>query len=165
MKSLGRSIGVLIIAGAATAGGFLGFNLLENARFAFAEQKVETTREGLSQIQSLSNVFRYVGKTVEPSVVNINVKKTIHNARQMPPEERFFRRFFPDQDGDGQPDMPDMPGAGPGHHVTRVFQRAAAVPAVPRPRHAHRAPLREVPRGRASRGNEQAQSTHSTRRG
>jgi serine protease Do len=112
MKSLGRSIGVLIIAGAATAGGFLGFNLLENARFAFAEQKVEATREGLSQIQNLSNIFRYVGKTVEPSVVNINVKKTIHNARPMAPEERFFRRFFPDQDGDGQPDMPDMPGMG-----------------------------------------------------
>jgi serine protease Do len=120
MKSLGRSIGVLIVAGAATAGGFLGFNLLENARFALAEQKVETTREGLSQIQNLSNIFRYVGKTVEPSVVNINVKKTIHNARRMPPEERFFRRFFPDQDGDGQPDMPDMPGMGQGQDQIEI---------------------------------------------
>ncbi len=109
MKSLSRSIGVLIIAGAATAGGFFGFNLLENARFALAEQKVETTREGLSQIENLSNIFRYVGKVVEPSVVNINVKKTIHGARRMPFDERFFRRFFPDQDGDGQPDMPQMP--------------------------------------------------------
>jgi serine protease Do len=109
MKSLGRSIGVLIVAGAATAGGFLGFNLLENARFALAEQKVETTREGLSQVQNLSSVFRYIGKAVEPSVVNINVKKTIHGQRRMPFDQRFFRRFFPDQDGDGQPDVPDMP--------------------------------------------------------
>jgi serine protease Do len=115
MKSLGRSIGVLIVAGAATAGGFFGFNLLENARFALAEQKVETTREGLSQVQNLSDVFRYIGKTVEPSVVNINVKKTIHGQRRMPFDERFFRRFFPDQDGDGQPDVPDMPpGMGQG---------------------------------------------------
>lgn len=110
MKSLGRSIGVLVVAGIATAGGFLGFNLIENARFALAEEQVQSTREGLSQVQNLSNIFRYIGKTVEPSVVNINVKKTIHEQGRAPFEERFFRRFFQDQNGDGQPDMPpDFP--------------------------------------------------------
>ncbi len=106
MKPIRKTVGVLVIAAAATASGFIGFNVFQDAKFAWAEQKVEATREQLAHVEDLATVFRHVGKVVEPSVVNINVKKTIHGARQLPFDDNMLRRFFPDRDGDGEPDLP-----------------------------------------------------------
>ena len=55
----------------------LGTKLVGDVQFARAEQKVEATREQLSTVNDLSTVFREVGKAVEPSVVNINVRKVV----------------------------------------------------------------------------------------
>ena len=44
MKSWRRSLAVLLLSGASVAGGFLGFDLVQNTQFARAEEKVQLTR-------------------------------------------------------------------------------------------------------------------------
>jgi len=51
-------------------------------------------------------VFREVGRVLEPSVVNISVTKTVNGTSRAPLDEDMLRRFFPDRDGDGEPDVP-----------------------------------------------------------
>src|SRR5439155_11009959 len=55
-----------------------------------------------------------VGKALEPAVVNIQVHKTVKGAvhRSLPFDDDMLRRFFPDRDGDGQPDLPEGFGNG-----------------------------------------------------
>ena len=112
MKSLRSTFAVLIVAAFATATGFVGFNFFQNSQFARAAERVEITREQLARIDDLSTVFRYVGKVVEPSVVNIVVTKSDRpgGMRQfnLPLDKEHLKRFFPDRDGDGEPDLPDM---------------------------------------------------------
>ena len=55
----------------------------------------KSTREQLSTVEDLSTVFRHVGKVVEPSVVNIQVHKTVKESRsRMMPDSDQLRRFF-----------------------------------------------------------------------
>jgi serine protease Do len=114
MKGPFRStLAALAVAGTAVGTGFFGFNYVQNAQFARAEQQVEATRDQLKKADDLASVFRYVGKAVEPSVVNIAVTKkapgmnNLRGGRNIPEQ---LRRFFPDRDGDGQPDVPDFDG-------------------------------------------------------
>ncbi len=115
MKSLRSTLSALLVAGAATATGFYGFNYYQNTQFAHAAERVELTREQLQKMDDMSSVFRYVGKVVEPSVVNINVTKTIKseggvrrfNFRNAPLDKDHLRKFFKDGDGEALPDMPD----------------------------------------------------------
>src|SRR5512133_26710 len=117
MKGPFRStLAALAVAGTAVGTGFFGFNYVHNSQFARAEQQVEATREQLKKADDLASVFRYVGKAVEPSVVNIAVTKKAPGmngmrggGRQIPEQ---LRKFFPDRDGDGQPDIPDFDGPG-----------------------------------------------------
>lgn len=111
MKPWSRSLTTLALAAAMAGAGYLGVDMFRDVQFARAESKVEATRQQLSQIEDLATVFKMVGKAVEPSVVNIDVKKTVHGNRpQLPFNEEQLRRWFPDRDGDGQPDLP--PGFG-----------------------------------------------------
>jgi serine protease Do len=108
-KSTRKPLVILALAAACTAGGFAGFDILQNSRLANAQERqerIEATREQLSNVNDLATVFKSVNTVLEPSVVSIEVKKTIHgvNATAIPPE---FRRFF-DRDGDGTPDVPGM---------------------------------------------------------
>jgi serine protease Do len=114
MKALKKQIGILAIAAASVAGGFFGYNAIENVQFANAQEQVQATKQQLAQVEDLATVFRHVGKVVEPSVVNIQVTKTIKGmgGRMHMFDEDMLRRLFPDQDGDGQPDLP--PGFNPG---------------------------------------------------
>jgi serine protease Do len=81
-------------------------------RFARADDQVETARGDLQKAQDLADVFRAVGKAVEPSVVSIEVHKTVAGAHQHMNED-FLRRFFPNipqngnGNGDDQQDQPD----------------------------------------------------------
>jgi serine protease Do len=115
MKPFRSRLAVAMITAASIGGGYFGYNLFQNVQFARAEQKVEATREQLSQVENLSTVFRNVGKVVEPSVVNINVRKKVKgaSARSAVPDD-MLRRFFPDRNGDGEPDVPDGLGNGGG---------------------------------------------------
>ncbi len=103
-----KSVSVLVLAGVGATGFMFGNGLLRDAQFAQAEAQVQTSREQLSKAEDLSSVFRNVGKAVEPSVVQIDVKKTIKPTGMHGniPDD-MLKRFFPDRDGDGKPDLPE----------------------------------------------------------
>jgi serine protease Do len=117
MKPVRSTLAALAVAGVAVGTGFFGFNVVQNTQFARAAEEVQSTREQLKRADDLSSVFRFVGKAVEPSVVNINVTKKAsgparggNRMRNLPFDRDQLRRFFPDRDGDGQPDVPDFDG-------------------------------------------------------
>jgi serine protease Do len=70
----------------------------------------------VAQVDALATVMKDVGKAVEPSVVSIEVEKRAPAARvDGGLDEDMLKRFFPDTDGDGEPDVPPgfrfrMPG-------------------------------------------------------
>jgi serine protease Do len=113
MNRIRKSLAVFVLGGGAAVGSFLGSTVIQNVRFARAEEQVQTSRENLAHAEGLSTVFREVGKVVEPSVVKIDVRKTAGGPnRQLPFDEDMLRRLFPDNDGDGQPDVPEDFGQG-----------------------------------------------------
>src|SRR5690242_16847775 len=104
---------VLVLAGVGSGGWMLGSGLVRDALFARAAAEVQSTREQISKAEDLSTVFREVGKVVEPSVVNIDVRKTVKNVhRALPFDDDMLRKFFPDKNGDGEPDVPEGFGDG-----------------------------------------------------
>ena len=111
MKGVRKALAVIALGGASAAAWFGVGNLVQNVQFARAAQEVEVNRQQLQTLQDLGGVYRQIAKVVEPSVVKIDVKKTIKNAhRQLQMDPELLKRFFPDRDGDGQPDIPDMNG-------------------------------------------------------
>ena len=107
-----KSVLALSLWASAFAGGYLAYDYAIDQRFAYAEEKREEVRKGLDHAEDLATAFRQVGKVVEPSVVSIEVRKRASlvqgNRRQAPPQldEDMLRRFFPDRDRDGEPDLP-----------------------------------------------------------
>jgi serine protease Do len=81
--------------------------LLRDVAFSAQQREVETSREQLATANDLTTAFRNVGKVVEPSVVNIQVRKTVKTAsgRSNLPDD-MLRRFFRDRQAPGQ----DNPG-------------------------------------------------------
>src|SRR3989440_4919526 len=113
MNRMRKSLAVFMLGGGAAVGSFLGSTVVQNVRFAHAAEQVQTSRENLARAEGLSTVFREVGKVVEPSVVKIDVRKTAGGPnRALPFDEDMLRRLFPDNDGDGQPDIPEDFGQG-----------------------------------------------------
>src|SRR5438128_2655850 len=94
MKTLNKSLAALLLGCGAAAGGLAGTAFFRASGFALAEQRVETTREQLATVNDLSTAFRNVGKVLEPSVVNIQVRKSLKGLRSMPLPDDMFRRFF-----------------------------------------------------------------------
>ena len=92
---------------AATIGvGYFGYTHFQTAQFARAQEERVEARRGLEHLEELAAGFRNVSKVVEPSVVNIAVRKKGPSVIRPRIDEEFFRKFFPDQDGDGKPDIP-----------------------------------------------------------
>lgn len=118
MSRFKRFVTVVALGGVGTASWFVGSSLVQNVQFARAVEQVELAREQLSRAEDLAGVFRAVGKAVEPSVVHLRVTKReaaderLGELRRMFPDDDLLRRFFPDRDGDGQPDLPDNFGDG-----------------------------------------------------
>lgn len=106
MKGWRKSVAGMFILGAGALGTVWGLDLVRDAQFARAEEKVETSREQLKNVEDLATVFREVSKVVEPSVVNIRVVKTVTGGGINGLDEDLLRQMFPDTDGDGQPDLP-----------------------------------------------------------
>jgi serine protease Do len=99
---------VLLLAAVGGAGFLFGNGLVKDVQFAEAQKQVQTSRQQLQQAEDLSTAFREVGKAVEPSVVNINVRKTVKGVhRSLPFDDDMLKRFFPDRNGDGEPDLPE----------------------------------------------------------
>jgi serine protease Do len=91
---------------------------VQNVQFAHARDTVEEARQKLAGADSgplggAGNVFRTVGHVMEPSVVNIAVRKEAKVGRRaLPFDDETLKRFFPDRDKDGEPDLPDGFGNG-----------------------------------------------------
>jgi serine protease Do len=86
---------------------------------SFAQAQVQAQGEAAPTLNDIAKAFREVGKSVEPSVVNIKVRKAIAAPRGrgggMPPgpmQDPFFRRFF-DPDNNGEPNFPGDGGGSP----------------------------------------------------
>src|SRR6185436_19565280 len=108
-----RLTSVLVLAGVGSAGWMFGSGLVRDAQYVRAAAEVQASREQLAKAEDLATVFREVGKAVEPSVVNIEVKKTVKGVhRSLPFDDDMLRKFFPDRNGDGEPDMPEGFGDG-----------------------------------------------------
>src|SRR4051812_12131611 len=106
MKGVRKALAVLVLGGASAAAWFGVGNLVQNVQFARAAQEVEVSRQQLQTLQDLGGVYRQIAKVVEPSVVKIDVKKTVRNVsggRGGMPDLDLFKHMFPDRDGDGEP--------------------------------------------------------------
>src|SRR5438105_2381124 len=109
MKRFRKAVAVLALGGVSTAAWLGVTSLVQDVKHARAQEQVELSRQQLQGVQDLSSVYRQVGKVLEPSVVEIKVRKTIkntgvHRFGNMDPD--LLKKFFPDRDGDGQPDVP-----------------------------------------------------------
>lgn len=73
---------------------------------ALAETPID--KAALARVDDLATAMKHVNKIIEPSVVSIDVvKTTTASANPMTPNnEDLLRKFFPDTDGDGEPDLP-----------------------------------------------------------
>src|SRR5678815_831813 len=108
MTKLRKSMAALVFGGGSLAGFVVAGALVQDMKFAHAAEQVQATRDQLAHVESLATVFREVGKVVEPSVVKLDVRKTTGGPnRQLPFDDDMLKRFFPDTDGDGQPDVPE----------------------------------------------------------
>ena len=106
MTKARKSLAALLLGGGSVAAIAAGI-ALQDVKLARADE-VQATPQQLAQVNTLSTVFREVGKVVEPSVVKLDVRKSQGGGnRQLPFDEDMLRRFFPDTDGDGQPDIPE----------------------------------------------------------
>ena len=112
MKKMNKSVAVLLLGGG-SVGALFGAGVLHN-QWA----RAEATQQQVNQAENLATVFRDVGKQVEPSVVEIQVRKTIKAPKNIPLPDDMLRRFFPD--APGLPENPngnnndDDNGGGPG---------------------------------------------------
>lgn len=110
MKKINKMIAVVAVAGASVLAWEGGSALIQNVQFAKAEQNVASSREQLEKVEDLSTVFRNVGEVMNPSVVEIDVTKTVKGAGQQffgpgdGNDNDFLRRFFRDHG------MNDAPG-------------------------------------------------------
>src|ERR1051325_3990198 len=95
MKRWKKRIVGLALWGSAFVAGYFGYNYAQNSQFARAEEKREDVRAGLAHAEDLATAFRSVGKVVEPSVVNIQVKKKGPDIRSLPSDPDELRKFFP----------------------------------------------------------------------
>ena len=113
-RSSSATASALALAAALGIGAF-------SCTFARAEAPAGNSKS-VEAVEELSRVFRDIGKVIEPSVVNIKVRKTIEPSRRNSPggpfNDPFFRHFFgpgaPDGSGgddEDNPGIPDFPGS------------------------------------------------------
>ena len=95
MKTWPKRLLSLTLAASAFGFGYLGYTHTQNRSFALAEERREEVRAGLAHAEDLATAFRSVGKVVEPSVVNINVRKKGPDIRSLPIDPDDLHKFFP----------------------------------------------------------------------
>src|SRR5690348_1649124 len=104
MNRTKKSVAALLISGGAIGAWFGGQTLVREMAFAQQQQEVQTTHEQLKTVEDMATAFRNVGKAVEPSVVRIDVRKTIKGSARGALPDDMLRRFFRDRLPDGQGD-------------------------------------------------------------
>src|SRR4051812_12545637 len=107
MKPVRKGLTALAIAAFSASSWLVGSSLVQNVRFARAEDQVQTSRDALQKAEDFSSLYRTVGHAVEPSVVNIKISRKVKtpHTNGFKFDDDTLRRFFPDRDGDGQPDV------------------------------------------------------------
>jgi serine protease Do len=124
-----KSLTFAAVAVLSAAGTLVGTSLLKDGPQAKARD-VESARERLAaaNVGQMANVFRDVGKVMEPSVVHIVVKRAVTDGGQpvMPFRGRDLRQFFPPRDGLNVPDLPEGFGGSEGD----LFRRRGDEPPV-----------------------------------
>lgn len=97
-KKFAQSLLSLAIAATLSTGSLLPSRV-------YAETPSQADAAAVQRLDDLSRAMKHVNKIVEPSVVSIDVIKTA-TARASGSQEELLKRFFPDNDGDGEPDLP-----------------------------------------------------------
>jgi serine protease Do len=110
MSTWRKSVGAIAISGSLLGAAVLGVNLFQDGQFALAAQSVNATRQQLASVEDSSDVYRDIHKVVEPSVVEIQVTKTMPHEQSQIPQE--FQRFFHDFGGNGQFNFPGQNNNG-----------------------------------------------------
>ncbi len=95
MLSVKKPVSVAVASAAICAAAFVGVNVFHDVQFARADEHVANAREQLAGVEESSAIFREIHEAVEPSVVNIQVTKTVaHQPSQLPPGfGNFFHNF------------------------------------------------------------------------
>jgi len=107
MKFAKRVLSSLIVTGIAIGSYFGGSALVRDVRYAHAEEQVQASREELKKVDDIYGVYRAVGRAVEPSVVSIEVRKTVKGVHQgMPFNDDMLRRFFQQDPDNATPNLP-----------------------------------------------------------
>jgi len=107
MNVFKKGLTTLAIGGFSIAAWLAGNALVQDVKFAHAQDQVQASREQLKSIEDFAGAFKTVGKAVEPSVVSIEVHKTIKTGAHGNMPNDLLKKFFKDRDGDGNPDVPD----------------------------------------------------------
>jgi serine protease Do len=107
IKPGSKLLGAVILGGGAT-GLVLGAAAVQEHQPA---DQTHATRQEIAQAQDLASVFRDVGKRVGPSVVEIQVRKTVKTAATMQSPQDFLRKSLPNFNF---PDLPDQPNGDGG---------------------------------------------------
>src|SRR3712207_5503711 len=105
MNPIRKSLAAVALSGAVAAGLFGGSFLTRHGNVAVAQDAsapaqgkvqapVEASAEERAHIEGLASIFKKVGKSVEPSVVQLNVIKS-GRANRNPGYDDMLRRFFP----------------------------------------------------------------------
>src|SRR5689334_14583938 len=107
MNVFKKTMSTLVIS-ALAVGGYLGGNaLVRDVRYARAEEQVQSSREDLKKVDDIYGVYRAVGRAMSPSVVNIEVRKTVkgvHNGMRF--DDDMLRRFFQQDPDQAMPNLP-----------------------------------------------------------
>src|SRR5690349_2555363 len=116
MNLIRKKLAIAVLSGASVGGLLAGSSLVRdnsaraqdaaNPKQGNVQKPAQLSESEQQSLEGLSGVFRKVGKHVEPAVVQIEVKKTTHVTRP-PGFDDMLRKMFPDQDGDGKPDVPE----------------------------------------------------------
>src|SRR5438046_2179279 len=107
MNVFKKTLSTLAISGIAIGSYFGGNALVRDVRYARAEEQVQASREDLKKVDDIYAVYRAVGKAVEPSVVSIEVHKTVKGAHGgLRFDDDMLRRFFQQDPDNAMPNLP-----------------------------------------------------------
>ena len=109
MKSARKTFSVLALSAMMAAGGAVGYHYLETGPMARASDTAAVPSLSHSQmaaVEELSAAYRQLGDTLSPSVVNIEVHRSVKMAGNHMDHD-FLKRFFPN--GELPPELRDMP--------------------------------------------------------
>jgi serine protease Do len=107
MNVVKKGLSALVISGVAVGSYFGGSALVRDVRYAQAEDQVQASREDLKKVDDIYGVYRAVGRAMEPSVVSIEVHKTVKGAHNgMNFDDDLLRRFFQQGPDGAAPNLP-----------------------------------------------------------